>query len=208
MKDKNLMIVKRLAAAMMVVAAPSLMAETVQVPASVTVNNAIDFTVDGTLNFGEVRATAVSAATTCAGLTMPTTSLTLAEASGGSFDTTCTTVAGALQAVGGTPSRPTFTIAGVAPFTTLTLTLPTGVVNLTAATGPGTPQFRVIDIVARKTSGSAQDISGTTFMTDADGGATFTVGATLITDPTAYTATTAQYQEMTYSGQFEVAVTY
>lgn len=110
-----------------------------------------------------------------------------------------------MQAVGGTPARPVFTIAGVAPFTTLQLTLPATAVNLTAATGPGTAQFQLVDFTAFKTSGTAGAVT-TTIAVDATGGATFNVGATLITDPTTPTITT--YQDLAYSGSFDVAVAY
>jgi hypothetical protein len=48
------------------------LAETVSVPASVTVNNAIDFSFTGTLNFGEVRANHDTSGngSLCSGLTL------------------------------------------------------------------------------------------------------------------------------------------
>jgi hypothetical protein len=210
MKQRNQTMLKTLGVAMMLVGANAAMAETVTVPASVTVNNAIDFTFTGALDFGQVRATPAAAVDECAGLVMGLTNTTLTAATTGTgFDLLCTDTDGALQSVGGTPTRPVFTIAGVAPFATLTLTLPAptvlAAVNLTAATGPGTPQFKLTDFTARKTSGTAANIAGTTFLTDADGGATFTVGATLITE---VAATTGTYQDMVYSGEFDVSVDY
>jgi hypothetical protein len=210
MKKSNHKIVKGLSVAMLLMGANAVLAETVNVPASVTVNNAIDFTFTGSLDFGQVRATAAAAAGTCAGLVLGTTTTTLtAAAAGTGFALLCTTVGGALQSVGGTPARPVFTIAGVAPFATLTLTLPAptilAAVDLTAATGPGTPQFKLTDFTARKTSGTPSTLTSSV-MTDADGGATFTVGATLINETAAIT--NVNYQDLTYSGEFDVSVAY
>jgi spore coat protein U-like protein len=210
MKQRNQTMLKTLGVAMMLVGANAAMAETVTVPASVTVNNAIDFSFTGTLDFGQVRATPAAASGECAGLVMGTTNTTLTAAAAGStgFDLLCTDIDGALQSVGGTPARPVFTIAGVAPFATLTLALPAptiaAAVNLTAPTGPNTPQFKLTDFTARKTSGTPVNLTNS-IMTDADGGATFTVGATLITE---VAATTATYQDMVYSGEFDVSVSY
>lgn len=184
------------------------LAETVTVPASVTVNNAIDLTFTGTLNFGEVRATADSTAAECAGLVLSPTSLVLTAAP---TSATCSgTGTSVIQGVGGTVERPVFTVAGIAPFTTLNLTVPSVAVDLTAATGPGTAQFQLTNFTAHKTSAPIAAIAITagagSFPVDAAGGAVFTVGATLITDPTA--VTTITYQDLAYTGSFDVSVTY
>src|SRR5690606_25430848 len=123
-----------LGVAMMLVGANAALAETVTVPASVTVNNAIDFTFTGTLDFGQVRASTSLDADECSGLTLSPVTATpaLTTASSAAFTTVCTaTGTSNLQAVGGIPARPVFTIAGVAPFTSLELELPTAAIDLT-----------------------------------------------------------------------------
>lgn len=208
MKQRNQKLASGLSAAMLLMGANVALAETVNVPASVTVNNAIDFTFTGTLDFGEVRANADSTVAECSGIVLSPTSLVLTAAP---TSATCSSAGtSVIQAVGGTVARPVFTIAGVAPFTTLNLTVPNTAVDLTAATGPGTAQFQLINFTAQKTSAPAAAITITagagTFAVDAAGGAVFTVGATLITDPTA--VTTVTYQDLAYSGSFDVSVVY
>lgn len=208
MKQRNQKLVTGLSAAMLLMGANVALAETVNVPAQVTVNNAINFTFTGTLDFGEVRAAADSTVAECSGLVLSPTSLTLTAAP---TSATCSSAGtSVIQAVGGTVARPVFTVAGVAPFTTLTLTVPNTAVDLTAATGPGTAQFQLINFTAQKTSAPAAAVTITAgdgpLATDATGGAVFTVGATLITDPTAVTTTT--YQDLAYTGSFDVEVNY
>lgn len=208
MKQRNQKLVTGLSAAMLLMGANVALAETVTVPATVTVNNAIDFTFTGTLDFGEVRANGDSTAAECSGIVLSPTSLVLTAAP---TSATCSSAGtSVIQAVGGTVARPVFTIAGVAPFTTLNLTVPNTAVDLTAATGPGTAQFQLINFTAQKTSAPAGAITlvagAGTFQTDAVGGAVFTVGATLITDPG--TPTIVTYQDLAYAGSFDVSVTY
>lgn len=208
MKQCNQKLASGLSAAMLLMSSQLALAETVNVPATVTVNNAINFTFTGTLDFGEVRATADSTAAECSGLVLSGTSLTLtAMATNATCSAAGTSV---IQAVGGTVARPVFTVAGVAPFTTLNLTVPNTAIDLTAATGPGTAQFQLINFTAQKTSAPAGAIALTagagTFSVDAAGGATFTVGASLITDPG--TPSTITYQDLAYAGAFDVIVTY
>jgi hypothetical protein len=214
MKKTNFALAKGLGVVLLCAGANIALAETVSVPASVTVNNAIDFTFTGTLDFGQVRATAAAAAAACTGLTMPADpALPLIAAT----PAACTTDEGALQAVGGTPTRPEFTIAGTAPFTTLTLTLPTASIALTAATGPGAPQFALTDFTAYKTSAATGNIAlndGTyglgegPIITNNTGGATFTVGATLATHAAAIAIPNTNYQDLDYTGTFDVMVNY
>lgn len=210
MKQRNQKLATGLSAAMLLMGANVALAESVTVPATVTVNNAINFTFTGSLNFGQVRAVADATAAECIGLQIASSAApaALAAPTGTTamYTAACTsTGTSAMQAVGGTPARPVFTIAGVAPFTTLQLALPSAAVNLTAATGPGTAQFQLVDFTGFKTSGTAGPVT-TTIAVDATGGATFNVGATLITDPTTPTITT--YQDLAYTGSFNVAVTY
>ncbi len=201
---------KAITIAALMIGASSALAETVSVPASVTVNNAIDFTFTGQLDFGQVRALADVAADTCTGLAMPANPATPLAAQ---IPADCVTEGegdAKLTSIGGTPSRPVFTVAGTAPFSTLNLRVPTGPIPVTAATGPGTPQFFLSEFTAYRTGTSAQNITLASgegeFQTNASGGATFTVGATLGTNAAA--STSANYQDLAYAGSFDVEVYY
>src|SRR5690606_20214548 len=116
-----------------------------------------------------------------------------------------------MQSVGGAPARPVFTIAGVAPFTTMNIQVPDDEIDLLAATGPGTPQFFLSAFTAYKTNGTPSAITlalgAGTIQTDGAGGATFTVGATLGTHLDD-TITSTTYQDLAYDGSFDVEVTY
>jgi hypothetical protein len=207
MKKTNFALAKGLGVVLLCAGANIALAETVSVPASVTVNNAIDFTVTGTLDFGQVRAVADTEEDLCTGLVMPANPASPLT-QGTPAD--CTeSVDAALQAVGGTPTRPLFTVTGTAPFTNLTLTLPlpTESVALTAATGPGTPQFFLSAFTAHKTSGTPGTITpgDNNLQTGATGEATFAVGATLGTH---LGAASANYQDLAYTGSFDVMVEY
>jgi hypothetical protein len=211
MKQRNQKLVTGLSAAMLCMCSSVVLAETVTVPATVTVNNAIDFTFTGTMDFGEVRATADTTAGECAGLVLQTNTLVLGAAAANATASCTAAGTAVIQGVGGTVARPVFTIAGVAPFTTLTLTVPnTDIPMLGAAVPPGTPRFFLRQFTAEKTSAPAGVLTLTSgvgpIVTDALGGAVFTVGANLITDNTA--PTLAVYQDVAYAGSFTVTVAY
>lgn len=183
------------------------MAETATVSATVTVDNSIDFTATGTMNFGTLRAKADNTGTNCAYLTLvanPATT-TLQSTAGANTTANCGNTGGStLQAVGGTIARPTFTIGGVAGFTTLAVTLPTEV-ELTAALAPGAASFYLRDFTAYKTSGTPGAVTST-IQVDGTGAATFVLGATLATDGE---ASTSGYEDsIPYSGDIEVEVAY
>lgn len=200
-------IAKGLGATLLLASASTAFAETVNVPATLTVDNTIDFTTTGTLDFGTVRATPDnSAAVNCVGLTMPANpALALNSTLGTAGAAACTATGTAvLQAVGGTPTRPEFSIAGVAAFTTLTLTLPT-TVDLTTTAPAGSPIFRLVDFTAYRTSGTPAAVT-TTVQVDGSGNATFNVGATLLTDPGM--PTTSAYENAAYTGNFDVQVAF
>lgn len=195
---------KALGTAAILVGASSALAETVTVPASVTVNNAIDFSFTGELNFGEIRAEAHADADTCAVLELPANpASSLADVASSSL---CTTADGTIQSVGGTPSRPEFSIAGVAAFTDLALTLPAGDITLAAPVGPGRATFTVGNFTAYQTSGTPTPIT-TEITTTGAGIATFTVGAQLATHVDAITDTSYE-NDIPYEGTFEVTVEY
>jgi hypothetical protein len=214
MKQPTQTMLKTLSVAMMLVGANAAMAETVTVPATVAVNNAIDFSFTGTLDFGTLRATAAAAVDDCRVLTMSAdpTVTTLAPGSGsGTLMTTCATptVASALASVGGTIARPVFTIASVAPYATLQLTLPSTPIKLS---GPGfdpstDAQFTVGDFTAWRTSGITPGAVTTAIQANNLGTATFLVGASIATDNK--TTMTGNYQDgAPYTGTFDVEVSY
>lgn len=218
MKKCNHNLAKGLGVAVLLMGSSLALAETVSVPATVTVNNAIDFSFTGALDFGEVRATGDATIELCAGLTLAANPATPISAQ--VLPATCTGLGTAvMQAVGGTPARPVFTITGVAPFTNLDVTVPTtatglngleGVVDLLAATGPDTPQFHLSAFTVYRTSGTPGVVALTagvgTIQTTGAGDATFTVGATLGTHEGAVIGTT--YQDLPYTGSFDVEVAY
>ncbi|MBT1065216.1 hypothetical protein KJY73_16620 [Bowmanella sp. Y26] len=207
-------IAKGLSAAMLLSAVGAVQAETVSVPATVSVDNTIGFALTGTLDFGTVRATPDSTSDECSGIVMPANPASSISAYAPGAGAPCITGAGdsEIQSVGGTPTRPQFDITGVAAFATLNVNVPSAAVNLTTTAPAGSPGFQLIDFTAYKSSGTPGAISLTagagTISVDGTGAATFTVGATLITDPTAYTLTTATYENAAYNGSFDVSVTY
>ncbi len=200
---------KGMAAALLLAGAGSAIAETLTVPATVSVNNAIDFQFTGSLNFGTLRATADATLDTCAILELPANPASPVAAVASGAGTLCTAGAGTavIQSVGGTPARPAFTIAAVAPFTTLNLTLPAANITLVgAAVPPGSANFTVGNFTAYRTSGTPGAIT-TTIATGSGGTAAFSVGAQIATHVAAITAPV--YQDGTpYSGTFDVTVAY
>lgn len=183
------------------------MAEIASVTASVTVDNSIDFTSAGTLNFGTLRAVADNSANNCAYVTLSAGPAAPAiAATGGAATTAFCTGAGnaAVQSIGGTLERPTFTIAGVAAFTTLDVTLPT-TVELTAPLAPGAASFFMRDFTAWKTSGTPGAVT-TTIQVDGTGGAVFQLGATLHTDDSF--AGQNYENNIAYTGNIDVEVAY
>lgn len=187
-------------------------AEVLNVPAKVTVDNTIDFTMTGELNFGTLRATADNSATkTCVGITLPAdANASINSTLGTDAGTACATGAGnaVLQSVGGSIERPKFKVAGLAPFTKLKLTLPSsgGEMSLSPQP-PGSSVFQLHDFTGYQTSGTPGAVSASTgIVADTNGDIEFTVGATIITDPT--NTATADYQNAEYAGAFDVEVTY
>ncbi|GAB2915771.1 hypothetical protein [Rheinheimera gaetbuli] len=200
---------KGLAAALVMASAGSAIAETVTVPATVSVNNAIDFQFTGALDFGILRATADATLDTCAILELPANPASAVAAVASGAGTLCTAGAGTavLQSVGGVIARPEFTIAGVAPFTNLVLTLPAASITLTAAAvPPGSANFTVGNFTAWRTSGTPGAVT-TAISTTAAGTAAFTVGAQIATHVGAIVGPV--YQDSTpYTGSFDVEVAY
>lgn len=215
MKQRNQKLVKGLGVALLLVGANVATAETLTVPATVTVNNAIDFTFTGSLNFGTVRATAGDAAGECAILLLAAGAAapTIAAGPAGADDlAACATAAtpAALQSVGGTPTRPIFALAGLAPFSSLVLTLPAAAVPLTGAgLPPGSSRFLVGNFTAHQTLGGSTGTITTAITANSTGAAAFNVGAELATDPVLVTGLGVGYQnDVIYSGSFDVTVNY
>lgn len=210
-------ITKSVAAALLVAVSSVVIAETVTVDATVTVNNAIDFQHTGTLDFGSLRATAGAGADVCAILTLSSVSaaptLTAAASDAASLCTAGDT-GSVLQSIGGVPARPEFTVSGVAAFTDLKLTLPTGVIELSATGLPaGAATFSVGNFTAYRTSGIAPGAitltSGVgTLATDNSGNAAFRVGAQIATYVEALGAGLNYQDGVPYKGTFEVTVGY
>jgi hypothetical protein len=218
MKQRNQTMLKTLGVAMMLVGANAAMAqETVNVPASVTVDNAIDFQVTGTLNFGSVRA-AAGAAAECAIIAMSSgasaPAITAVTGVGADDLAACTTAAAtaALQSIGGTLERPSFELSGIAPFAALNLTLPTGPIYLSGAgLPPQSSRFVLGNFNAWQTAGGLTgDITTSLKVTvNGQGTAVFNVGAQLATDPVAIAGIGVAYQnDVVYSGTFPVTVAY
>ena len=213
MKQTTFNIAKGLGIAALLLGTNVAMAETVNVPATVAVNNAIDFSFTGSLDFGILRATAApTGGVNCRVLTMSADpSATTLVAGTGTMASACTTptTASALASVGGTIARPTFTIASLAPFATLTLTLPAAPIILA---GPGfdattDAEFLVGNFTAWRTSGITPGAVTTTIQANNLGTATFLVGASISTDTKV--TTTTNYQDGTpYTGTFAVTVAY
>lgn len=205
-------ITKILGATVLLVGSSAALAETVTVPATVTVDNTIDFALVGTMDFGIVRATVDPTSTECVGLTLPAdpTAATTAVL-GTAAATACTAGAGdaVIQSVGGTLARPAFTVGGLPAFTSLVLTVPSGTSDLTLAIPPaGAPVLQLIDFTAHDT-GADSAVALTSgvgaVVADAAGDIAFSVGATLITDPGTPTLT---YQNVAYTGSYDVTVAY
>ena len=212
-------ITKILGATLVLVGAPSVMAETVSVPTTVTVDNTIDFAFTGTLDFGIIRATENAAAANCAGIVVnPQTGATSSTLAGDAATACPNAGTAVIQSVGGTITRPTFTVAGLSPFTVLNLQLP----NTTVANGgaavdmdlspkpAGAPSLRLHDFTVWRTSGASPAAvalanGAGTIAASSTGDIAFTIGATITTDSR---LTSLDYQNVPYTANFDVTVTY
>lgn len=218
MKLLNNTFAKALAGSALLTLATTALATEVTVNATTTVDNAIDLTVAGTLNFGTVRAVVGTADGDCAGLTLPAQDgEPLAGASGTDFTADCTATSDAvLLAVDNAVERPEFTVAGLAPFTAVTLQPINGGADAKLALdgAPSSiPSFVLQDWTAYQSNGfspTAIDLTSTNNITaDGSGEIIFTVGATLQTEPTPSTSgITGAYQEAPHEGEFVVEVVY
>lgn len=214
-------------AAVIAVAAVSSMSalaqETLTVQSTVTIDNSIDFAVVGNLDFGTLRAQANSDAGDCRGLYLaPSPSVTALAApsatTSANYAADCPTGSqtsnSTLQAIGGTLTRPVFTINGVANFSNMNITVPSGQVALAAPLAPGAAEFILSDFKAWKITGGGtvnQDIpidaSGKGIIqANGSGTASFSLGATIRTDDN---FTGQNYENnIAYVGDISVTVSY
>ena len=219
-------ITKILGATLVLVASNAALAEDLTISSTATVDNTIDFTVLGTLDFGTLRATAAVAADNCAVLVLPadaTADISSALVSGSEANELCQGALGStndmvVQSVGGTIVRPEFTVAGLAEFTTLTITVPERPINnddiyLSQGGDPtGAAVLEMVDFTIYQTNATPADIPVTAgdadITSDATGDITFTLGATLVTDVAGTTSAVSQYVNQPYTGNFDVSVNY
>jgi hypothetical protein len=206
-------ITKILGASLVLVASNAALGqETLSVPTTVTVDNTIDFTLAGTLDFGIIRATGNSDGTNCAGLVISANpAVANTTTLGNTAASNCASSNDAvIQSIGGVVARPVFTVAGLAGFTSLELTLPVAATDLTLTGGApaGAPVFKLLDLTAYQTTGTAAFVSnGGTITANGTGDITFNVGGTLVTDTETFTSTLT-YENSSYEGTFDVTVAY
>ena len=171
----NKIFTKAAFAASMTVLSFGAAAETASFQAGVTVQNAFTFTNDAPLDFGTIRASGDLTGTETATLVLaanPATAPTTA-----STDATAAEIA---ILVAGTPAS--FSVSGVSPFGTLTITNPTETAIApdtapagTAAFTLGTPTYYVL------TGATPNSAATTTIQVDSNGEATFNFGSIFIT---------------------------
>lgn len=168
-------------------------AEPASFQAGVTVQNAFTFTKDSDLDFGTIRAK--SDGTEVATLVLP------ADPNANS-STPAATDAEIAILVQGTPAS--FSVSGVSPFATLTITDPTATDITPDAAPSGTPGFTLDDPTYYVLTGATPNATATGSMqADVNGEITFNLGATLST-----AASANDYIDGTYSGTFTVELAY
>ncbi|MGS0692608.1 hypothetical protein [Shewanella sp. 30m-9] len=199
-------------ALVMVASAPVMAAETENATASVTVKNAFEMVVAKPLNFGEITAVVDLAVAdgVSASITMspnPTEQATVVNGAANA--------ATIRSLVPGEPGE--VTVAGVAPYSELSVTLPEAAdkTNVVAASAPpGSPKFVLSAITAFITSG---DNDGTLYVhdtnkltADGQGNASFNFGGTLTTDVNVAGTNVVdrQYQDGEFTGTFPITVSY
>jgi len=195
----NRLISKAALAVSLTVMTSSVLAESQTFQAGVTVQNAFVLTKDDDLDFGIIRATA-----DLAGSALATLVLSANPATSPSTTTTDATLAEIAVLTAGTPAS--FTISGVSPFATLTITDPTETDISPDAAPSGTAGFTLSAPTYYVLTGATPNSAATTtIQVDSTGEATFNVGATLTTSAI---ATTADYIDGTYSGTFTLQLDY
>lgn len=214
-------ITKILGASLVLAASNAAMAEDVNVPVNAVIDNTIDFTVLGTLDFGTLRATPSTVVNECAVLVLPADSadpISSALVAVSEANDLCAggLVNAVVQNVGGVIVRPEFTVTGLAQFTTLNLFVPArgagDDIYLSQGGDPAAASvLEVVDFTIQQTNATPGPIAitkatGAGLITaDATGDITFTLGATLVTDGR---ASSLDYVNQPYTGAFDVEVTY
>lgn len=173
--------------------------ESLNSDATVIVNNAFTLGETAEMTFGTIRASADTSGTNTASLTLP------ADGAAGSVTAATPADANIVVISSGTPAS--FAVTNAAPFTILTLTLPSSAITL--ATPGGTAEFTVDTfnaiIKGGQNDGDAYTSGTPNLRTDGSGAVGFNVGATLHTDAT---TPTTDYLDGTYTGSYQVQVDY
>lgn len=192
---KTLLATTVLAATLTAVTSVHVMAKTVTVPATATVNNAITLTNNSELDFGTIRASIDS--TAVATMTIP--------ANGGAITTDAAGVANIQPLEDGVPA--TFTVADIPAWTNLTLTVPADGVAKLSSPASGSAEFVMQAFTAYASTTDTEiaivDEIGTISMGD-NTSVDFSIGATLST----VSGATGTYTDAVYNGTFEVTVDY
>ena len=205
--------------ALLAVTTNALAVESVTSTATVTVQNSFTFTESSAIDFGTIRAAASPTGDATNGSdteAKPTEDVaTLIVASANSATTTTSGTNAIIQEL--LPAAAgVYTVAGVAPYSNLTITLPA----LTAANPikltpgslpPGAAYFWMYGFEATVTSGAnnntAYSVDGD-LTADLNGDASFTVGATLATSFPTSTVNQGAYQDVAYTGDYIITVDY
>ena len=195
----NKIFTKAALAASMAVLSFGAAAESVSFQAGVTVQNAFTLTNDSALDFGTIRASADLAAA-------ETATLVLAANPATSPTTASTSIADAEIAILVPGAPASFSVSGVSPFGSLTITNPPESAISPDAAPAGTATFTLGTPTYYVLTGATPNSAATTaIQVDANGEATFNVGATLTTDAT---TPTSDYIDGTYSGSFTLELNY
>lgn len=172
-------------------------AQPAEFKASVTVKNVFTFENTEPLSFGTIRASGDTGGVETATLIISANPNTAPRAAS-------TDVAKAEIAIlePGSPAK--FTVDGVAPYASLTITDPTETDVLPQSLPPGTPSFKLSAFTYYVTSGTTPAAATTTLQADAEGKIAFNVGATLTTE----SADKGNYLDGEYEGTFNVELSY
>ncbi|RZM80105.1 DUF4402 domain-containing protein [Pseudoalteromonas rubra] len=164
--------------------------------ATVEVANSFNFVKVNDLDFGTIRASGDAAGVETASLTIAANAATAPTVA--STNASLATIAVINP---GTPAS--FTVEGVAPYSTLTITDPTNTLVSPKSLPPGTPGFVLSNFTYYMTSGTPGPVAGT-IQVDANGTVAFNLGATLTTT----SAATGNYLNGTYEGSFTLELNY
>ncbi|QTL33975.1 DUF4402 domain-containing protein [Pseudoalteromonas viridis] len=171
-------------------------AQPAEFKATVKVTNSFNFVKVNDLDFGTIRAAGDPAGG-------DTATLTVAANASTAPTVTSTDATKASIAVINPGSPASFTVDGVAPYSTLTITDPTDTAVAPKSLPPGTPGFLLGNFTYYMTSGTPGPVTGT-IQVDATGAVAFNVGATLTTT----SAATGNYLDGDYEGSFTLELNY